>query len=257
MLERDDFHKRFKEEKSIGVHEFLYPLAQAYDSVAVEADLELGGTDQTFNFLLARDIQREYGQAPQVALTMPLLVGLDGVQKMSKSLGNYIGVNEPPREMYGKTMSIPDDLIAPYFELVTGVSMEEVRAVATGLADGSVHPRDAKMRLAREIASMYHGEEAALEAENDFVRVFQQKLRPDEIPEVVVPASELAEGKIAPYRLVFIAGFAPSASAAKRLVDQGAVYIEDRRVDSSDSISLTTGTVVKVGKRMFGRVRLE
>ncbi|MGE5484880.1 MAG: tyrosine--tRNA ligase [Ignavibacteriales bacterium] len=257
MLERDDFHNRFKEEKPIGVHEFLYPLAQAYDSVAIEADLELGGTDQTFNFLLARDIQREYGQEPQIALTMPLIAGLDGVQKMSKSLGNYIGISEPPQEMYGKTMSIPDGLIVPYFELVTGVPMDQVRSIEAGLKDGSVHPRDAKMRLAREIVSLYHGGEAAREAEDGFVRVFQQKMRPDEIPEIVVPASELTGGKIPPYRLVYIAGFAPSASAAKRLVDQGAVYVEDRRVSSAEPVALATGTVVKVGKRAFGRVRLE
>ncbi len=256
MLERDEFQKRFREERPISIHEFLYPLAQAYDSVAIQADVELGGTDQTFNFLLTRDIQREYGQEPQVALTMPLLTGTDGVQKMSKSLGNYIGIDEPASGMYGKTMSIPDELIAPYLELVTGVPMPEVRRIESGLKDGSVHPRDAKMRLAREIVTLYHGEEAAREAEEGFVRVFQQRMRPGEIPEVVIPASELVDGKIAPSRLVWKAGLAPSSSEARRLVDQGAVYVEDRRVSAADMVEVSSGTVVRVGKRVFGRIRI-
>ncbi|MCR4397855.1 MAG: tyrosine--tRNA ligase [Firmicutes bacterium] len=257
MLERDEFQKRFREEKPISVHEFLYPLAQAYDSVAIEADLELGGTDQTFNFLLARDIQREYGQEPQVALTMPLLPGTDGVQKMSKSLGNYIGIDEPPAEMYGKTMSIPDHLIVPYLELVTAVPANEVRDISRGLEEGTVHPRDAKMRLAREIVSLYHGAYAADEAERSFVRVFRMRMKPEEMPEVVLRAADLDEGKIQPYRLVHAAGFAASASAAKRLVDQGAVYVDDRRVSAGDLVTPRTGTVIRVGKRGFGRIRLE
>lgn len=254
MLERDDFHKRFKEEKPIGVHELLYPLAQAYDSVALEADVELGGTDQTFNLLVGRDIQREYGLEPQVILTMPLLVGLDGVQKMSKSLGNYIGINEPAPEMYGKTMSIPDELIVPYLELVTETPIAEVRRIDAGLRDGSVHPRDAKMRLGREIVALYHGPEAAVEAESNFVRVFQQKMRPDEIEEVVVPASEISCGTISAARLVFLAGLAPSASEARRLVQQGGVYAGDERVAEGAVIPAIDGTVLKVGKRRFARV---
>ncbi|MEW6082695.1 MAG: tyrosine--tRNA ligase, partial [Bacillota bacterium] len=164
LLERDDFKRRMEEERPVSVHELLYPLAQAYDSVAIKADVELGGTDQTFNFLLTRDIQREYGQEPQVAVTMPLLEGTDGMQKMSKSLNNYIGINEDPRETYGKIMSVPDNLMLRYLELVTEVPIEEIEAAKAGLEDGSLHPRDLKMRLAREIVSMYHGDEAAQEA---------------------------------------------------------------------------------------------
>jgi len=164
MLERDDFAKRFNSEMPISIHEFFYPLMQGYDSVALKADVELGGTDQKFNLLMGRHLQKEYGQEPQVALTMPILEGLDGVQKMSKSLGNYIGITEPPREMFGKTMSIADELMVRYFELVTPVSMEEIRSIETGLRDGSLHPRDVKMRLGREIVGIYHGPEAAMRA---------------------------------------------------------------------------------------------
>ena len=255
MLERDEFQKRFKEERPISIHEFLYPLAQAYDSVAIRADLELGGTDQTFNFLLTRDIQREYGQEPQVMMTMPLLPGTDGVQKMSKSLGNYIGINEAPSDMYGKTMSIPDELIIPYFELVTEVPMHEVKGMQEGLASGTLHPRDAKMRLAREIVSLYHGAEAALQAEDEFVRVFQRRLLPDEIDAVKVPLSEVQDGTIGVVRLLLLAGLAPSASEARRLIVQGGVRIgEDTVRDERGRVEARDGIVVRVGKRRFARI---
>lgn len=175
MLEREDFSKRFKENLPISIHEFFYPLMQGYDSVALEADIELGGTDQKFNLLMGRTLQKEFGQEPQIALMMPILEGLDGVNKMSKSLGNYIGIDEPPQEMYGKTMSLPDELMVRYFELVTPVPLEEVRSIAKGLAEGTLHPRDVKMRLAREIVSFYHGPEAAMQAEEQFKKVFQKK----------------------------------------------------------------------------------
>jgi tyrosyl-tRNA synthetase len=173
MLEREDFKKRFEEHESIGIHEFFYPLMQGYDSVAIEADIELGGTDQRFNLLMGRTIQRDYGQESQVALMMPLLEGTDGVEKMSKSLGNYIGIYEEPNEMYGKVMSIPDELMIKYYELATDIHPDEISKIKAGLEDGSYHPRDAKMRLAREITSLYHSEEAAQKAEEQFKAVFQ------------------------------------------------------------------------------------
>ena len=184
MLEREDFAKRYHENLPIGIHEFFYPLMQGYDSVHLQADIELGGTDQKFNLLMGRTLQKEYGQEPQIALMMPILEGLDGVQKMSKSLGNYIGIDEKPEEMYGKIMSIGDDLMMRYFELVTPVSLEEISEINKGLDQGTLHPRDVKMRLAREIVALYHGNEAAREAEAEFQRIFQQGRLPSDIPEV-------------------------------------------------------------------------
>ncbi|MDU7192496.1 MAG: tyrosine--tRNA ligase, partial [Veillonella sp.] len=183
MMERDDFNKRFKEGRAIGVHEFMYPLMQGHDSVALHADVEFGGTDQTFNLLMGRHLQELEGQEPQVVITMPLLEGLDGVQKMSKSLGNYIGIDEEPKEMYGKAMSIPDELMMRYFMLVTDMPIEEQEDMEKRLESGELHPRDAKMQLARTIVRLYHGEEAALEAEEEFKRVFQQRALPTDIPE--------------------------------------------------------------------------
>ncbi|HHW14579.1 MAG TPA: tyrosine--tRNA ligase, partial [Firmicutes bacterium] len=222
MLEREDFAKRFSEQRPIFIHEFFYPLMQGYDSVALQADVELGGTDQKFNLLVGRELQREYGQEPQVALMMPLLVGIDGVNKMSKSLGNYIGISEPPAEMYGKTMSIPDTLIIPYFELATEVPMADVRWMAQGLEDGSVHPRDAKRRLAREIVALYHGPEAAREAEEEFDRVFLHRDVPAELPEVELDRAELdATGRMWIVRLLHRCDLAKSNGEARRLVEQG------------------------------------
>jgi tyrosyl-tRNA synthetase len=183
MLERDDFERRYQEGIPIGIHEFLYPLMQGYDSVVLKADIELGGTDQKFNLMVGRDLQREFDQEPQVAITMPILEGLDGVQKMSKSLGNYIGISEPPKEIYGKTMSITDELIVRYYQLVTPVSNEEVKKIQDALTSGSLHPRDAKMNLARELVTMFYGNEAALDAEKEFVAVFQKGKLPDDLPE--------------------------------------------------------------------------
>jgi len=181
MLERDDFSTRYKEGKPIGIHEFMYPLMQGYDSVAIQADIELGGTDQKFNLLVGRDIQREYNQEPQVIITLPLLEGTDGVEKMSKSLNNYIGINEPSQEMYGKSMSVPDNLMIRYFELVTDVSLDEINKMKTGLENNNLHPRDVKKRLAREIVKLYHGQSAAIIAEKEFEKVFKNKLYPEEI----------------------------------------------------------------------------
>ena len=257
MLERDDFSRRLREGVPIGIHELLYPLMQGYDSVALEADVELGGTDQKFNLLVGRALQKEYGQEPQVAITMPILEGLDGVQKMSKSLGNYIGIDEPPGEMYGKTMSLPDELMLRYFELVTPVSLEELREIAAGLQEGGLHPRDVKMRLAREIVGFYHGKEAAAEAEKEFVRVFQQKELPEEMQEFALAKEELENGSIWLPRLMLLAGLAGSTSEGRRLIQQGAVKVDGVRIsDPGHLLVPADGMVIKAGKRRFVRLKV-
>ncbi len=257
ILERDDFTARWKEGSPIGLHELLYPLCQAYDSVALHADVELGGTDQKFNNLMGRDLQREFGQAPQVVLLTPLLPGLDGVEKMSKSLGNYIGINEPPQEMYGKVMSIPDGLMLTYFELCTEVPMDEVRAIGEGLRAGRLHPRDVKRRLAREIVAVWHGPQAAQAAEEEFDRVFARDELPSEVPEVELRRAELDEGKVGVVQLLRMVGLVSSNSEARRLIAQGGVSVDGRRVaDPELRVEVRTGLVVRVGKRRFVRVRL-
>ncbi len=258
ILERDDFAARWRENNPIGLHELLYPLCQAYDSVALRADVELGGTDQKFNNLMGRELQREFGQPPQVVLLTPILPGLDGVEKMSKSLGNYIGISEPPEEMYGKVMSIPDSLMPTYFELCTDLPLEEVRAIEQGLRSNRLHPRDVKRRLAREIVAVWHGEEAARRAEDEFDRVFAREELPSEIPEVHLPAGELDnQGRIGVVPLLRRLGLATSNSEARRLVTQGGVSVDGRRmVDPEALVSVRTGTVVRVGRRRFARVRV-
>jgi tyrosyl-tRNA synthetase len=258
VLERDDFATRWREGISIGLHELLYPLCQAYDSVALQADVELGGTDQKFNNLMGRDLQREVGQPPQVVLLTPLLPGLDGVEKMSKSLGNYIGITEPPAEMYGKVMSVPDPVMPEYFELCTDAPMDEFRAIVAGLADGSVHPRDAKRRLAREIVTVWHGPQAAQEAEREFDRVFTRDELPSEIPDVAVRRADLYDGDgIDVVRLLRLAGLADSNSEARRLMTQGGVRLNGRRVEQPDArVVVGDGTIVQVGKRRFARIRI-
>lgn len=252
MLERDDFEKRYKEGLPIGIHEFFYPLMQGYDSVELKADVELGGTDQKFNLLMGRHLQKEFGLEPQIAITMPILEGLDGVNKMSKSLGNYIGVDEPANEMYGKTMSIPDELMIRYFELVTQVSLDEVRQLEAGLQDGSLHPRDAKMRLGREIVTIYHSAEAAAEAEEEFKRVFQQRELPDEIAEYKVTAEVMEEGQIVLPKLLMAAKLTESNSEARRLIKQNAVKINgETATDPNLRFNAEPGTIIKVGKRKF------
>ncbi len=258
VMERDDFTERWREGIPIGLHELLYPLCQAYDSVALQADVELGGTDQKFNLLMGRNLQREFGQPPQVAFLMPLLPGLDGVEKMSKSLGNYIGITEPPEEMYGKVMSIPDDLMPTYFELCTELPEEDVRALVEGLQRGIVHPRDAKRRLAWEIVRLWHGGEAARAAEAAFDRVFARKELPEQIPEVSIREEELVEGRLPVARLVVRAGLAPSHSEARRLLLQGGVSLDGVRLrDPEERVVVRDGMVVRVGKRRFARIRLE
>lgn len=248
MLERDDFDNRYKEGLPIGVHEFMYPLMQGYDSVVLEADVELGGTDQKFNLLVGRHLQREYGHEPQVAIMMPILEGTDGVQKMSKSLGNYIGVNDEPYEMFGKTMSIPDQLICRYFELLTRVSMSEVREMEKAMQEGSLNPRDAKIRLAKELITMYHNGNEAQKAEKRFKLVFTQGDIPADIPEVKIAAGEVWLPKF-----LLDQGLVSSTSDGRRSISQGAIRIDGDKVDN-ENIVLEGNLVIQVGKRKFLRV---
>lgn len=255
ILERDDFASRLRNGVPIHMHELLYPLCQAYDSVALEADVELGGTDQKFNNLMGRDLQREVGQPPQVVVLTPLLPGLDGVEKMSKSLGNAVGITEPPAEMFGKAMSIPDELMSDYFEYATDVPMEEVFAIREGLAAGSVHPRDAKRRLAGAIVALWHGEEAARSAGAAFERLFVDREMPDEIPEAYVPTEEAPDGRIRLIRLLVVTGLAESNGEARRLISQGGVSVDGGRIrDVEAVVAVRQGLVVQVGRRRFARI---
>lgn len=250
MLERDDFQKRYTEGRPISLHEFMYPLMQGYDSIAIKADIEFGGTDQKFNLIVGRHLQSETGMEPQVVITMPLLEGLDGVQKMSKSLGNYIGIDEEPTEMYGKAMSIPDELMARYFMLVTDMPREEQEQLAQGLKDGSVHPRDAKMLLAKTIVELYHGAAAAEAAEQEFVRVFQERDLPSEIEELSIDEAEVWLPQ-----LLNAAGMVSSNSEGKRMIQQGSVRVNGEKVTEENS-TLQNDDVLQVGKRKYRRIRL-
>ncbi|MGE6227338.1 tyrosine--tRNA ligase [Paenibacillus chitinolyticus] len=257
VLERDDFSKRYTSGQPIHVHEFFYPLMQGYDSVALKCDVELGGTDQKFNLLMGRTLQKEYGVPAQVAIMMPLLEGLDGVNKMSKSLGNYIGIDEAPNEIYGKAMSVPDELMLKYYELATDLSHDELSALRAGIEDGSVHPRDAKMRLAATFVRMYHGEEAASEAERHFVTVFQQRALPDDIEEVELAAGELEEGGIRLVKLLVTLGLQATNGEAKRSIQQGGVRLNEEKVtDPNASVEVKDGDILQVGKRKFAKIKL-
>ncbi|GAB4299672.1 MAG: tyrosine--tRNA ligase [Ignavibacteriaceae bacterium] len=252
MLERDDFTKRYKSGEPIGIHEFLYPLAQAMDSVAINSDVELGGTDQKFNLLVGRDIQREYEMEPQVIITMPLLPGTDGVEKMSKSYNNYIGINEPPKEIYGKTLSVPDNLIYPYFELATDVSSEELRQIKAQLNDPAVNPRDLKRKLARTLVAMYHSAEDAVKAEEEFDKLFIKKEIPEDIPEYKIQDGTREIGIV---DLIIQTKMAPTRAEAKRLIKGGGVSLDDRKIDDvSESVLLNGSNILKVGKRKFIKI---
>ncbi len=252
MLERDEFEKRFKAREPISVHEFLYPLAQAMDSVAIEADVELGGTDQKFNLLVGRDIQREYGLEPQVAITLPILPGTDGVEKMSKSLDNYIGINESPKEIFGKTLSIPDNLIYDYFVLATNVSLDELKEIKKSLDDKKTNPRDLKRRLARELVALYHSEEAAQAAQNEFDRIFVKRDLPDEIPEFHL---RIENGSFAIIKLLTETKLVASNGEARRMIEQGGVTVDGQKItDDKVVIEIPVSVVVKVGKRKFLKV---
>ncbi|KXB97560.1 MAG: tyrosine--tRNA ligase [Chlorobi bacterium NICIL-2] len=249
MLERDDFHERFNREQPIALHELLYPLAQGLDSVEVRADIELGGTDQRFNFLLARELQKHAGQEPQAIVLMPLLEGTDGVQKMSKSLGNYIALLDPPREMFGKVMSIPDELIVRYYRYATFASADQARAMEQQLRDGSLHPRDAKAMVAERLVARYHGEDAARHAREEFDRMFRHKEVPEEIETVPLQLPmPLVEAVVA-------AGLVPSKSEARRLIAQGGVYVNGERVTDHAAVLARGEHIVKVGKRRFVRIQ--
>ena len=258
MLERDDFSKRYSENLSIGLHEFLYPVMQAYDSVALGADVEIGGTDQIFNLLAGRELQRALGQEPQCVLTLPILVGLDGEKKMSKSLGNHVGLTDPPEEMFGKLMSLDDRLMPEYFRLTTALDPIEVDGILKDLDNGSLHPAQAKRRLAREVVNLYWGAEAARAAEEHFNRVFKEKELPEEIPEVEIDPAELREGKIWLPRLLVLAGLASSTSEGRRLISQKGIKLDEKAVDDED-LELFAGElhglVIQKGKRHFRKIR--
>lgn len=252
MLARDDFSKRYAENRPISLVEFLYPLVQAYDSVMVEADLELGGTDQLFNLLLGRELQKIMGQIPQCVMTLPLIEGLDGVNKMSKSLNNYVGVNETPRDMYGKLMSVPDDLMWKYFEYILCWPKEKVQDVHAQVANGELHPRAVKDLLGQGVVARFIGEEEAKSASEEFIRIFAQKALPDDIPEVVLPAEEIGL-----LNLMVQAGLAKSNGEARRLVKQGAVKINDEKVsDERAQITPEDGMIIRSGKRGFAQVTI-
>jgi tyrosyl-tRNA synthetase len=254
MLEREDFHKRYTSQTPISIHEFLYPLIQGYDSVALQADVELGGTDQTFNLLVGRDLQREYGQAPQIVITLPLLEGLDGVQKMSKSLGNYVGIDEPAKEMFGKLMSISDDLMIRYYELLTDITPDALGRLKNDLASGAKHPRQVKEDLAKEIVARYHSREAAEHEAAEFIRVLRERELPEEIEEMTLT---IAEPTLWLPRLLVDAGLAAGTSEARRLITQGGVQVEGEKVTDA-KLELAAGKtyLLKVGKRRFKRVTL-
>jgi tyrosyl-tRNA synthetase len=254
MLQREDFAARYAAERPISLHEFLYPIAQAYDSVALGADVELGGTDQTFNLLVGRDLQRAHGQDPQIALTVPILEGIDGLQKMSKSLGNYVGITETADDIFGKLMSVSDELMWRYFELLTRIPEEELAALRAG------HPMDAKKRLARAITAQYHGEAAAALAEANFTRVFQQRQDPEKLEEVRLSAGGLGavRGRASLVKLLVAAGAVPSNAEARRMIRQGAVDVDGQRVsDVNQALAAGKTYLLRVGKRVFKRVVLD
>jgi len=252
LLARDDFSKRYKGNQPISLVEFLYPLVQAYDSVMVKADVEIGGTDQLFNLLLGREIQKVHGQDPQIVLTMPLLEGLDGVQKMSKSLGNYIAVNDTPTDTFGKTMSVSDDLMWRYFSLVLCLPEDEIKALQEAVASGVRHPREVKDVLGQRVVEKFHGAEAGVEASAEFARVFSKNQLPTDIPEVTVAAEPIGI-----LTLMVQAGLTSSTSEARRLVKAGAVKIDDEKVtDFRYELQPKDGIIIKSGKRGFAKIRV-
>ena len=253
MLERDDFAKRYRGGQPIAIHEFLYPLCQGYDSVAMKADVELGGTDQRFNLLVGRELQKHYGQSPQCVLMMPLLEGLDGVNKMSKSLGNYVGINEPPREIFGKLMSISDDLMWRYFDLLSFRAIEEVAGFRRDIAGGR-NPRDVKVLLAQEIVERFHGAQAAIDALADFEARFREGAIPDDIPDVILDS---VNGVLGIAQMLKQSGLTASTSEALRMIEQGGVKVDGTKIENKNlELSVQGEYVLQVGKRKFARVKL-
>jgi tyrosyl-tRNA synthetase len=255
MLEREDFRVRFENQKPISIHEFMYPLIQGYDSVALEADVELGGTDQLFNLLMGRDLQRSWNQEPQVVITMPLLEGLDGVNKMSKSLGNYIGITETADDIYGKVLSISDTLMFRYYELLSDLSAAEIELLAQDMQEGRRHPKDVKKMLARELTSRFYGDEDSVRAEESFEQVFKHRKLPDNIPELNLKA---ADGEIWLPKLLVEAGLTGSTSEARRMIKQQAVSLNSEKIsDTEFSVQPEEEVLIKVGKRRFARIRFQ
>lgn len=251
MLEREDFKVRFENGKPISIHEFMYPLIQGYDSVAMEADVELGGTDQLFNVLMGRDLQRSSGQEPQIVITLPLLEGLDGVNKMSKSLGNYIGITESADDIYGKVLSVSDDLMFRYYELLSNLSNSEIAELRQGIDKGELHPKVVKMKLARELTARFHSEEAARAAEQNFEKVFRNKGLPESIPEVKLASSD----PIWLPQLLVDAGLVASTSEGRRMIKQNAVSIDgEKATDMNGTVEPEGERLLKVGKRRFSKV---
>ena len=250
MLEREDFKNRFHSNMSISIHEFFYPLMQGYDSVVIKADIELGGTDQRFNVLMGRTLQRDYGQESQIALFMPLLEGTDGKEKMSKSLGNYIGICEDENTMFTKVMTIPDELIIKYYELATDIHPDEIDEIKNNLKDKKVNPRDIKLGLAKEIVKLYHGEEKAKKGEESFKRVFQKKEIPEDIAEVRVDYNDREDLA----KIIVSAGFTGSKSEGRRLINQGAVRINNIKIDGKSAVK--NGDILRVGKFKYAKIKL-
>lgn len=254
ILERDDFTKRYQSHTPIALHEFLYPVMQAYDSVVIKADVEMGGNDQLFNLLAGRELMEKMGMEPQIALTMPLLEGTDGVQKMSKSYGNYVGLTDEPADMFGKIMSIPDELMPRYFRLASTLSVDEVDEIERGLANDELHPNKVKRTLARNIVTLYHDEAAAEAAEEQFDRVFKQHEAPEDIPQFAADLTPNDEGKVYLAKLLHDAGMAPSTGEARRLIDGGGVKINGEAVAAKQynvDPALLAGATLQVGKRKF------
>ena len=258
VLERDDFATRLAEGRPISMHELLYPICQAYDSVMLESDVEVGGSDQRFNILMGRDLQTQYGQEEQIGLFMPILPGLDGVQKMSKSLGNYVGVTDEPNDMFGKLMSIPDELMPSYFELCTDVPLDEIEQIKSDLASGKTHPMEQKKRLAREIVTVYHSADAGAAAQAEFERVFSSREVPQDMPEITISNDDVENGSIRLVKLLTTTQMAPSNSEARRLIQSGAVSIDgEKQTDVMGGVTIKDGQVLKVGKLKFAKLKLD
>ncbi|MFZ6016930.1 MAG: tyrosine--tRNA ligase [Nitrospirota bacterium] len=252
MLEREDFRQRWVSQNPISIHEFMYPLIQGYDSVVLQADIELGGTDQKFNLIVGRELQKEYSQESQCLVIMPLLEGLDGMKKMSKSLGNYIGITEPPKEMFGKIMSINDELMLRYYELLSHISIEELKLLKEGIKNGKIHPKHAKKTLAMEIVERYWGKDEAVKSKEEFEHIFKDKGLPDEIPVVEL---EWEEDEMWVPKIMKLSGLTSSTGEAIRLIKQGGVSIDDKKYNDPDGKLVKGSYLFKVGKRKFLRIK--
>ncbi|MHB1253483.1 MAG: tyrosine--tRNA ligase [Candidatus Humimicrobiaceae bacterium] len=260
MLERDDFKKRFSSNLPITIMEFLYPLMQAYDSVSIKADIELGGTDQRFNLLMGRELQKEYGQKPQIAITMPILVGIDGTSKMSKSLGNYIGVSEPPNEIFGKVMSIPDNIMIDYFNLLTRLPKDEISEIQKNIESGNLNPSIAKRKLALNIIENLYDHASAENAQNNFNRIFKEKAAPDQIDEFIIDKKDYSSGKIKVISLLAKSRLCSSNSDAKRVIEQGGLKIGDNKITDINlelSLEEINSKIIQKGKRYFLKIILK